>query len=199
MNHYSTRFYHGHQLSFSSQIQQLTPHCLSLSLRYRVTFNMVAESQDRKNTEVLRTLSHDGISNYVQWNQSIRYALAQDQCIELLLPEFNMEVEGQSFMAVQVRRRMIADCDKADAELAVSLKRMSTSMSINMVSPTPSQSSQAQGPTISPNEQTGEEEEQKVSTQENSNTPDMPSFPGSQPVRNPSPLRSSWRSPLPGC
>ena len=56
MNHYSTRFYHGHQLSFSSQIQQLTPHCLSLSLRYRVTFNMVAESQDRKNTEVLKKI-----------------------------------------------------------------------------------------------------------------------------------------------
>ena len=83
---------------------------------------MVAESNDDKSKEI-RVLQHDG-SNYVQWDNSLRIALAQDDASVLLLPEYNIEVQGESFMTVAIKRRMQSDIEAAETQLAPALKRI---------------------------------------------------------------------------
>ena len=83
---------------------------------------MVAESKDDKSRDI-RVLQHDG-SNYIQWDASLRIALAQDDASVLLLQEYNMEVEGESYMTVEIKRRMLHDIEAAETQLALLLKRI---------------------------------------------------------------------------
>ena len=83
---------------------------------------MVAESKDDKSRDI-RVLQHDG-SNYIQWDASLRIALAQDDASVLLLQEYNMEVEGESYMTVEIKRRMLLDIEAAETQLALLLKRI---------------------------------------------------------------------------
>lgn len=100
---------------------------------------MVAESKDDKSREI-RVLQNDG-SNYIQWDHSLRIALAQDDASVLLLQEYNIEVEGESFMTVAIKRRMLNDIEAAETQLAQALKRIALKASqphakLEMMTPT---------------------------------------------------------------